>query len=369
MGKSKPGKPTLVDPNMWLGCGIDPRTGLPVKFEQAKSSKEGIKTFLRIIDEQDHCNKFQWYNLPLDMSGQELERLLYYRGSLVFFYDKDLEKFFVMPYALDGGLDAYARMAYVKPIPITNGIESKENKTLIDYFSKKKLRVVYSVKDLDEITEEEFYNSGVILYDYTRQLPQQIIPRSAVNEPVLDVMSECVPFMRTSLLLGTGVKGLRVQDDDQAANADLAGRSMHKAALTGNPFVPLIGTAEFQELTDGQLAKAEEYMLAMQSLDNLRLSGHGLQNGGLFQKNAHELQTEADMNGGQVGLVLQDNLSLRQNACNIINSIWAVGMWCEPSETISKADINGDGVIYDRNDDMTRSGAEVSADQGGNENE
>ena len=27
-------------------------------------------------------NRFQWYNLPLDISSQELERLLYYRGQL-----------------------------------------------------------------------------------------------------------------------------------------------------------------------------------------------------------------------------------------------------------------------------------------------
>ena len=42
--------------------------------------------------------------------------------------------------------------------------------------------------------------------------------------------------------------------------------------------------------------KIEEYMLAMQSLDNLRLSGYGIDNGGLFEKKAHELQTEADIN-------------------------------------------------------------------------
>ena len=62
-------------------------------------------------------------------------------------------------------------------------------------------------------------------------------------------------------------------------------------------------------------------MLAMQSLDNLRLSGYGIDNGGLFEKKAHELQSEADINGGPVGLVMQDGLSIRQNFCNIVNSI------------------------------------------------
>ena len=109
-------------------------------------------------------------------------------------------------------------------------------------------------------------------------------------------------------------------------------------------------------------------MLAMQSLDNLRLSGYGIDNGGLFEKKAHELQTEADINGGPVGLILQDGLSIRQNFCNIVNSIWGIGIWCEPAENIMGADVNGDGVVYDRNESGEHSGVE-SSDNGGTENE
>ena len=111
-------------------------------------------------------------------------------------------------------------------------------------------------------------------------------------------------------------------------------------------------------------------MLAMQSLDNLRLSGYGIDNGGLFEKKAHELQTEADLNGGPVGLVMQDGLSIRQNFCNIVNSIWGIGIWCEPAENIIGADINGDGVVYDRNEAGQSSGTESSNnDNGGTEND
>ena len=59
----------------------------------------------------------------------------------------------------------------------------------------------------------------------------------------------------------------------------------------------------------------------MQALDNLRLSTHGIKNSGMLEKKAHMLQDEQDMNAGPVELVLQDGLAIRQNACNIINSI------------------------------------------------
>ena len=291
--------------------------------------------------------------------------MLYYKGQLCFFYDKNLEEFYFMPYALDGTIDFYGRYNTIHPVPMTSGTEDKGSKAQAQYLAELKLKCIYGI---DVLGEQDKFNSTVLLHDYTKQMSQTIVARKDVNDPLLDVMAECVPFMRTSMLLGTGINGIRVNDADQQQNVTDAARSVENAALTGKPWVPIIGNVEFQELANGQQGKAEEYMLAMQSLDNLRLSGYGIDNGGLFEKKAHELQTEADLNGGPVGLVLQDGLSIRQNFCNIVNSIWGIGMWCEPAENIIGADTDGDGVVYDRNVEGESSGIE-SSDNGGQENE
>lgn len=356
----------IPDLETLLKAGIDPKTGLPVKLGKGPkcATKEDIKKFLRLIDEQDAVNRYVWYNLPANITSQELERMLYYKGQLCFFYDKDLEEFYFMPYALDGTIDFYGRYNTIHPVPMTSGTEDKGNKAQAQYLSTKKLKCVYG---LDLEGKADKLNSTVLLHDYTKQLAQTIIPRVDVNDPLLDVMAECVPFMRTSMISSTGIKGVRVQDADQQQNVMDGSRSLEYAALTGNPWVPIIGNIEFQELTDGVTGKVQDYMLAMQSLDNLRLSGYGIDNGGLFEKKAHELQTEADINGGPVGLVMQDGASIRQNFCNIVNSIWDIGIWCEPAENISGTDRNGDGVIYDRNEAGESSGIESS--EGGQENE
>ena len=347
-------------------AGINPKTGLPMKFGGSKCTiKEDIKKYLRLIDEQDAVNRYVWYNLPANITSQELERMLYYKGQLCFFYDKDLEEFYFMPYALDGTIDFYGRYNTIHPVPMTSGTDDKGNKAQAQYLAEKKLKCIYGL-NLDG--KADLTKSTVLLHDYTKQASQMIQPRVTVNDPLLDVMAECIPFMRTALISSTGINGMRVNDADQQQNVIDASRSVENAALTGKPWIPIIGNVDFQELTSGQLGKAEEYMLAMQSLDNLRLSGYGIDNGGLFEKKAHELQTEADINGGPVGLVLQDGLSIRQNFCNIANSIWGIGIWCEPSENIIEADINGDGVVYDRNEAGENSGVE-SADNGGTENE
>ena len=283
--------------------------------------KEDMKKYLRLIDEQDAVNRYVWYNLPANITSQELERMIYYKGQLCFFYDKDLEEFYFMPYALDGTIDFYGRYNTIHPVPMTSGTDDKGNKAQAEYLAGKKLKCVYGIKLPEELRIQDLEQCTVLLHDYTKQLSQMVQPRATVNDPLLDVMAECIPFMRTALISSTGINGMRVNDADQQQNVVDASRSVENAALTGKPWIPIIGNIEFQELTKGQLGKSEEYMLAMQSLDNLRLSGYGIDNGGLFEKKAHELQTEADINGGPVGLVLQDGLSIRQNFCNIVNSI------------------------------------------------
>ena len=364
----------LPNIDLLIQAGINPKTGLPLRMDIFnKTTKADIKKFLRIIDEQDAVNRYVWYNLPCNITSQELERLLYYKGQLCFFYYKELDMFFFMPYALDGTIDFYGRYNRVHPVPMTSGTEGgdkdykERSKALESLLSDIKLNCVYGMKLPEEIDEEAFTKSCVLLHDYTKQLSQLIIPRVTVNDAVLDVMAECVPFMRTALIASTGVKGVRVNDADQADAVDAASRTLEKSALSGQPYAPIIGNVEMQEIANNPTGKADEYILAMQSLDNLRLSGYGIDNGGLFEKKAHELEAEAKINGGPIGLVYEDGLSIRQNFCNIVNSIWGVGIWCEAAEEIVEVDTDGDGLAYQRDEDGSQTGTETN--EGGQDNE
>ena len=354
-----------------IQAGINPKNGLPIKAEDPTLPlKSDIKRIFRIIDEQDAVNRYTWYNLPCNLTSQELERMLYYRGQLCFFYNKDLGEFYFMPYALDGTIDFYGRFNSIHPIPMTSG--TTEDKTAVkaqaDYLSGIKLKCQYGVIDEEQLDLETFYNSAVLLHDYTKQLSQTITSRQILNEPLLDTMSDIIPYMKTALLAGTGIKGMRVNDADQAGAVKDASSSLNNAALKNEPWIPIIGNIEFQELTDGALLNAQEYMLSLQSLDNLRLQTLGLDNGGLFEKQAHVLESEQAINQVNVSLILQDGLSIRQNFCNIVNSIWGLGIWCEPTENVIQADLNGDGVNYQENDNG-QVGDRKSMDNGGMSNE
>lgn len=336
-----------------IAAGIDAKTGLPLRFgSESPNIKENMKKILRITDEQNAINRYTWYNLP-DITGQELERLLYYKGQICMFYNKELKRFFYLPYALDGSIDLYGRFMSVHPVPI-GATQTKEDgrrdKQLGDWLAGVKLDVLYDVILPEEWKPEMITNCTALLHDYSKQLSQTIIPRQQLNDGIVDVESDCIPFMRTALLNGTGVRGLRVAHENEAPNVYQVSAALNQAALSGQKYLPIVGMAEFQDLTDGTIAKAEEYLLAMQSLDNIRLGTYGLDNGGIFEKKARELQAEAAVAGGAVGSILQDGLTIRQHWANIINSQYGCGAWCEISETAAEADKNMDGEISDEQD-------------------
>lgn len=345
----------LPDLQTLMQAGIDPKTGLPLKMaggDTGLNLKNSIRKMLRVLDEQNSVNCFKWMNLPVGMSSQELERLLYYRGQLAFFYLEELNQFYILPYALDGTIDAYGRFNTIHPVPIASGSKDKatqeKEKALADYLATKKFDVLYDVVTPEELLEKPDYyltQTAVILWDYTKQLSETLIPRTQLMEPLLDVMSECIPFMRTALQNGCGVSGVKVNNEDESAQVLIASKAVQNAALVGEKWVPMQGGLNFQDLGNQTVYKPEEYLLAMQGLDNFRLSLHGLDNGGLFQKKAHMLEAEQEMNAGNMSLILKDKLNHRQRFSDIVNSVWAIGIDCIPSEEVINADLNGDGLV------------------------
>lgn len=352
------GKPGVYDIDTLIAAGINPKNGLPNKLGNAPT-KTDIKKLLRIKDEQTAVNRYVWYNLPCDLSSQELERLLYYKGQLCFFYMSETDNFYFMPYALEGTIDFYGRYNSVHPVPMSDGTTDDDKKRYqrqLNILSQKHLTVVKGMTMPDQLNEDMLNNSCVILRDYTNQLSQLNQPRQQLNDSLLDVMADCVPFMRTNLLLSTGVGGIRVNNADEQSNVSDANKSMYDCALNGEPYTPIVGAVDFQALNNGSAIESQQFMMAMQSLDNFRLSLYGLDNNGVFEKQAHVLMAEQTMNSSNNMLVYQDGLSIRQTFCLYANAIWGTSIWCEPSENALLQDLNGDGLAIDENQDGSNAG-------------
>ena len=357
-----------------LSAGIDPKTRLPIYLSKMKGNqlpnlKQNANIFFRVIDEARAVNRYKWTGLPYGISSQELERIIYYKGRVCFFYCEEMDRFFITPFALDGSIDFLGRYNSIRPVPMANGTEEKNDRydAQSAILTKMKLKVQHDVIVFaEDLTEDVIKNSAVIIQDYTNQLPQEIIPRFRLNDDLIQMEAECLCFLRTNLILNTGVKGLRVADADSYAEAETAAARFYNSAIEGNPYTAITGKIEFQDLQSESTYKASEYFLAMQSLDNILLAGYGIENSGIYEKKAHINESEYAVNATNVSLVAQDGLTWRQHACNIINSIYDLGIWCELSETVSGADINRDGVEYEE-DNGTVPATDPEVVQGGEE--
>lgn len=317
----------------------------------------------RIKDEQDAVNRYKWPLLPSCLNGNTIERMIWYKGQVALFYFKALNRFFVLPF-IGKGCDYLGRPTKVTPIQW--GSTESVNGQVKEFIKGLEFTPVYDLEDAFakdgnyKINPEE---CCIILQDYTPQLSFNNIPRAQLNDVILQHMSEIIPIARTSLINNCGVKGVRVNNEDEFSEVQEFNQSLKNAVLTGQGMIPIIGSMDFQELTGGNAVNSEEYLLYLQALDNLRLSFYGLKTGGLFQKKSHMLEGEYEMNANNNSLTYMDGLSLRQDFCTLANIVFAPFLnevfWCEPSEVASNADLNGDGVILDKKQEITNNNVEV----------
>lgn len=314
-----------------IAAGINPKTGLPYKFDSTSAIglKDDMFKFISLQDEQDALNRFTWNNLPEGLDSNLLERILYFRGQGAFFYIKTNDKFYFLPYALSGTIDVYGRYMGITPVPFGGGStdnEGKQKPWITGLIRKPEYQIS---KEEDESKRNE---SCVLLHDYSKGISEIIIPRANIQKPIINIMAETIPFMRTNMINNTGISGMRISDQSEESNVRVASRSVYDAALNGDKWVPMVGdvnTENFDGSNAGQ--KAQEYLLAYQSLDNMRMCGYGL-GGGVYNKAEHMLQSEDDRNSVNSSLILADALYQRKQFCDVVNSIWGLNISCEVSE-------------------------------------
>lgn len=363
MGKN--GVPRMIDPTPYIKAGVDPKTGgrlMPPSMTLGVSSaiKEAFRLAMRVRDEQDAVMRYTWYNLPDGIDGELIERLLYYRGQLAFAWIKEIGRFVILPYTLIGdkgsgtGLDEYARFNTIRLISFsgtdTASGEKKESKTMLStILSALSFKAIYTVME-GMIEEADVETSAVILRDYTAQLPETIIPRREIQDPILDLEASCFAYANTGMINSTGISGMRVGTEDEKKNVDAMNASVERAALSGQKAIPIVGSIDFQELTGGKVATSDEFMVMAQAIDNFRLSLYGLENGGLYQKKTYVNDSQTQMNSGSHSSPFHNGLMIRQKFCDIVNSIWGLGIDCEASEFNTGVDLDGDGTTDDRKD-------------------
>lgn len=268
--------------------------------------------------------RYKWNNLPPEIKGQDIERLFYYRGKVGLLFLKPLNRWIIADPTLLGQIDYLGRFNHLKPLPFTGSdLAKKVDSNLKILLSQEERKVLWDMPrgdGLDFDPQDLLDNYAFYATDRCQQQSQTILTRQSLNDGIIDIEANIPCYINTLLSNSTGVTGVRVNGDDEAYEVQRISNTANNAALNAKRFLAMNGRMDWQDLSTAAQMRAEDMLLSLQSLDNIRLNALGLENGGIFEKNAHMLQTEANMRSSTAKLILEDGLYQRQRLCDQINN-------------------------------------------------
>ncbi len=343
--------------------------GITNDYKPSFALRDSFHELFEELDLQESIRSFRWYNLPSGLTGEFMERVLYYKGTGMFFYMKDNDKFYFLPYSLSGNIDVTGKFLAVTPLPFGGPTDNEKGK------DKPWIpgMVKFPVYDLGEFEDEELDFDGlaskcILLFDRSRGYATGYVkPRAQKVQAIVDVMSEIPPMIRTSNLSNCGISGMRVPGEDAKQEVYDTSNAIYAQAMSGDIYAPITANLEFQELGSTGAGNVTELLTALQSFDNIRLRTIGINNGGMQQKQAHMLQVEADTNNGKAELTFQDKLLVRQQFCDYVNYVFGLDIYCEPDESLMQFDANQDGYYGSQEDQSGESEGEQPNFVGGGE--
>lgn len=342
--------------------------GIPTKCKDKKLYSADpmfakIGESLKIIDFQQYLTRFKWNNLPEGLDSELFERIMYFSGSAMFFYIKDLNRFYFLPYGMSGegeetGIDFYGRFNKLKPYSFNgstdgSGEKNGEGKKLskADFYLSTQIR--NNIKDIPFVeTEEEaraiYENGAVICWDYTPGLAYHNESRNRMSQSYIKYMVKVLIQTKSALINASGFNLFAAdgeQDNDlmqmqiDAINDD---REEGKLAAVVSK---LLGKIE--NLQSNAPAAMQDFWSSLQSVDNLRLKSMGISNDGLQQKSQYQNIQEQTMDINDSLQVYWNSFLERIKFSAIVNSIWGLEIYPEPLllPTMGQEESKGDEEI------------------------
>ena len=322
----------------------------------AEERLKSYKAIFRRLDFAQYVRRIMKFNLPYGANAKVMARILYYRGQLCFFYREETQKFYHLPFCLNGEIDCYGRWLDVTPLLWRGTDDNKEDKQFIQDL---KLSPIYEPLIPEQVTKEIQTKGCVIFDDRTKDLSEQLVPPYVAQEPLIDLEARLLALIRTASMNKVGIKGIKCNGPDDASKVLQSGLSKEIFALMGEPYLPVDSSFQtVQELNDVNV-NLQELFSALQAIDNLRLMQLGIQNGGLFQKQGTELQAEFAFGVSATKLIEQDAVFNWQESCDIVNSIWGTNMYGFATSCLNMNEPNAEkqnestATMYD--DEMSKS--------------
>lgn len=302
-------------------------------------SYDSLFNIMREQNKIETIERYMWVNVPFGLTADIIERLLFYRGKGVFYFNDNVGKFQFLPFALNGVIDEYGRYTKCNTLPFT-GVDTDEKK------KKKTQSLVYEDLELvyDLPYDEETFKKinqqktfGIILNDSSLSISQQPIIRYNYVKPVLHMMATLMQIINTAMFGNADHNLLQIENEGELDSVKTQIEAINQDILRGNRFTPIVGKLPITPLKTTNSADLEGLFNTFNSLNNFLKSITGVANAGVFDKKAHLLQDEQKLNGSNADDVYYNGLRLRQEFCLMVQAYYQYPIWCESKRGMSEA--------------------------------
>ena len=369
--------------NLSTWSGVE--KGYVAEMNPADKRQSNDKSLIRSALDHKHMvetiERFEWLNLPDEIPSDLIERILFFRFKGCMFYEKTIERYFFLPFALKGEdrmtIDSYGRYLSVTPILFTGQWQSAgdgEKSKDMDFITDKAFAVVYDLPQDSEVITADFVDEkndeadiekistgiegkelkAVVLNDSSLQISQDFTPQSQLSGPFNEQLTDIIVLVNLDLINSAKVFYIIAKDEAMKEAIEAEFSDLDESILSGQRHFVATSMLEFKELS-GQSAKdSARYFQSYQSIDNLRKDLIGIDNGGTFLKQEHatEMETQTNSNSSVSGsAVLKNALRQRKDFCAIVNKVWGLNIDVELCESEQQQIAEAPGAqSNDRND-------------------
>lgn len=344
-------KPTMYDINQYLASGI-PLTKDMLKYMNNVDQNGNIITgspkklnldyssIYRIVENQNRVETFErymWTNLPPGITQDLIERILFYRGTGVLYFNDKVEKFQFLPYALNGKIDEYGRYLRCNTLPFIGVDDGGKEKSQAAIYEK--LDIVYDLPYNAEMLQDirKRKTVGIILHDNSLALSQTPVIRAYYVKPILHLLSTVMSIINTAIFGAADYNLIQVDNETEEESINEAIESINQRILEGKRFGVVVGMTPITPLKTSNTFDIEGLFNVFNSLTNLLKSITGIANPGVFDKKAHLLQEEQQLNGSNADDIYYNGLRMRQEFCILIQAYYGYPIWCESKRGMSEA--------------------------------
>ena len=317
----------------------------PPFSEDTMFQKLGVS--LKDIDYQQFVTRFRWANLPEGLNSELFERILYFSGSAMFFYIKELKRFYFLPYGMSGegtetGIDFYGQYNRLKPYSFNgstdgSGEQSATGKKLSSADVYLSTQIRDNIKDIPLVeTEEEarkvYENGAVICFDRTPQLSYLIDSRNRISQSYVKYLIEILIQTKSALINSSGFNMFSTETESAADILELQIDAINKDRERGKLAGVVSSTlGEIQNLQSNAPNAMTDFWNTFVAADNLRLKSLGIQNDGMVQKKQYQNMQETSLDVDGAMQVYMNAYLERVKFAAIVNSIWGLGIYPEPT--------------------------------------